>query len=139
MARGDERGAFRQVPLPLDHPADSAGRARAPQNRAGPNSCEPQGATSRKQADGNAEETAAWVRANAIRSLIVVTAGYHMPRAMTELGRALPEVRLYPVSVVPPAMQGPGGVRNAGTLRLMAEEYTKWLAARLGLSGQPAG
>ena len=88
---------------------------------------------------GNAEETAAWARAYGIHSLIVVTAGYHMPRAMTELGRALPEVRLYPVSVVPPAMQGPGGVRNAETLRLMAEEYTKWLAARLGLSGQPAG
>ena len=29
---------------------------------------------------------------------------------------------------------GPGGVRDAATLRLLAEEYTKWLASTLGLS-----
>ncbi len=88
---------------------------------------------------GNAEETAVWARANDIHSLIVVTAGYHMPRALMELGRALPGVQLYPFTVVPPAMQGPGGLRDAGTLRLLAEEYTKWLAATLGLSDRPAG
>ncbi|MBV8199230.1 MAG: YdcF family protein [Acidobacteria bacterium] len=88
---------------------------------------------------GNADETAAWARANGVRSLIVVTAGYHMQRALTELARALPEVEFYPVTVMPPAMQGPGGLRDAGTLRLMVEEYTKWLAATLGLTGQPAG
>ena len=41
---------------------------------------------------GNATETADWARANAIRSLLVVTASYHMPRAIAELARALPEV-----------------------------------------------
>ncbi|MBN9561414.1 MAG: YdcF family protein [Alphaproteobacteria bacterium] len=83
---------------------------------------------------GNATETAAWAREHEIRSLIVVTAGYHMPRALTELGHAMPDVALYPVPVMPPAMQGPGGVRDAATLRLLAEEYTKWLASTLGLS-----
>ena len=34
---------------------------------------------------GNATETAAWARGNHIRSLIVVTAAYHMPRALAEL------------------------------------------------------
>lgn len=83
---------------------------------------------------GNAAETAAWARENGIRSLIVVTAGYHMPRAITELARAIPEVALHPVAVLPPAMQGRAGLRDGGTLRLMAEEYTKWLVARVGLS-----
>jgi uncharacterized SAM-binding protein YcdF (DUF218 family) len=73
---------------------------------------------------GNAEETAAWARANAVRSLIVVTAGYHMPRALAELARTLPDVALYPAAV--PA---------AASWRLMAAEYGKWLAAELGLSG----
>ena len=41
---------------------------------------------------GNATDTADWARANAIRSLLVVTASYHMPRAIAELARALPEV-----------------------------------------------
>jgi uncharacterized SAM-binding protein YcdF (DUF218 family) len=83
---------------------------------------------------GNAAETATWVRENGIHSLIVVTAGYHMPRAITELARAIPGVTLHPVAVVPPAMQGPAGLRDGGMLRLMAEEYTKWLVARVGLS-----
>ncbi|HTW26756.1 MAG TPA: YdcF family protein [Acetobacteraceae bacterium] len=80
---------------------------------------------------GNAEEAAGWVTAHHIRTLIVVTAGYHMPRALTELARALPGVALYPAPVQPPAMRDP---RTAATLRLLAGEYTKWLASGLGLS-----
>lgn len=90
---------------------------------------------------GNATETAGWVGENRVRSLIVVTAGYHMPRALTEMAHALPGVVLYPVPVTPPAMQGPAGMRDAGMLRLMAEEYTKWIAVTvttgLGLSPIP--
>jgi uncharacterized SAM-binding protein YcdF (DUF218 family) len=80
---------------------------------------------------GNAEETGAWARARGIRSLIVVTAAYHMPRALLELGRTLPGVTLYPVRVTPPALRaGPPGE----VLRLLAEEYVKYLAAAAGLS-----
>jgi uncharacterized SAM-binding protein YcdF (DUF218 family) len=81
---------------------------------------------------GNADETAAWVRAERLRSLLVVTASYHMMRAMTELQRDLPAVRLIPEPVLPPALRG-AGFRLA-TLRLLAHEYTKWLAAELGLT-----
>jgi uncharacterized SAM-binding protein YcdF (DUF218 family) len=81
---------------------------------------------------GNAAETADWVRDNGIRTLIVVTAGYHMPRALAELGRALPEVALYPAPVLPPGLRGGGN--DAAMLRLLAGEYTKWLAAEVGLS-----
>lgn len=87
----------------------------------------------------NATATALWAQANGIRSLIVVTAGYHMARALTELSRALPGVRLLPVPVMPPAMRGPGGLRDAASLRLMAEEYLKYLAAAVGLSGPLSG
>ncbi len=80
---------------------------------------------------GNAEETALWARNQGLRSLIVVTASYHIPRAMTELQRSLPDVRLTPAPVLPPALRGAGSV---ATVRLLAEEYTKWLAAKLGLS-----
>ena len=41
---------------------------------------------------GNAAETAEWARAHQVRSLIVVTSAYHMPRALAELGRDLPDV-----------------------------------------------
>lgn len=80
---------------------------------------------------GNADETAAWVAAQNLRSLLVVTAGYHMQRALTELQRSVPDVRLIPVPVLPPALRGPG---NLSTLRLLAGEYTKLIAATLGLA-----
>ena len=80
---------------------------------------------------GNATETADWARAHDMRSLIVVTSGYHMARALTEIGRALPDVRLYPVPVLSPAIRRPADV---ATLRLLAAEYTKFLAADLGLT-----
>ena len=79
---------------------------------------------------GNAAETAEWAHANGVRALIVVTAGYHMPRALAELSRTLPEVALHPVPVLPPAMRQPGAL----ALRLLAGEYTKWLATEAGLS-----
>jgi len=80
---------------------------------------------------GNAAETAAWARRKGIRSLIVVTAWYHMPRALTELARAMPGVALYPAPVEPEGSRTPG----LGTARLLAEEYSKYLAARLDLTG----
>jgi len=80
---------------------------------------------------GNAAETADWAEANDVRSLIVVTAGYHMPRALAELGRVLPDVMLYPMPVQPPALRDG---KEPAMLRLLAEEYTKWLAAEVGLS-----
>jgi uncharacterized SAM-binding protein YcdF (DUF218 family) len=80
---------------------------------------------------GNADETAAWARDNAIRSLIVVTAGYHMPRALAEIGRAAPGLTLYPLPVTPRTLREAGA---APRLRLMAEEYVKFLAASLDLT-----
>ena len=79
---------------------------------------------------GNAAETAAWVQAKRIHSLIVVTAWYHMPRALTELARALPGVVLYPVPVEPEGSHQP----DLAMARLLAEEYSKYLAARLDLT-----
>lgn len=80
---------------------------------------------------GNALETAAWVRDHAIRTLIVVTAFYHMPRALTELRRVLPGVTLYPEPVLAPR---PGGIGRAVTLRLLTEEYSKYLLAVAGVT-----
>lgn len=79
---------------------------------------------------GNAAETAAWVRTQDIHSLIVVTAWYHMPRALTEIGRAVPGVVLYPAPVDPEGSHQPG----LAMARLLAEEYTKYLASRLDLT-----
>lgn len=79
---------------------------------------------------GNATETAAWVQAKGIHSLIVVTAWYHMPRALVELHRAIPDVMLDPVPVEPDGSPAP----SLAVARLLTEEYAKYLAARLDLT-----
>jgi len=80
---------------------------------------------------GNADETAAWVERLDLHSLIVVTASYHMMRALTELQRSLPDVTLVAAPVLPPALRNGGSL---ATMRLLAQEYTKWLVSELGLT-----
>jgi uncharacterized SAM-binding protein YcdF (DUF218 family) len=77
---------------------------------------------------GNAQETAGWASAHAMHSLIVVTAGYHMPRALLELSREMPSMQLYPMRVQPAAIYD--GSR-AHIWRLLVAEYTKWLLAQI--------
>jgi uncharacterized SAM-binding protein YcdF (DUF218 family) len=77
---------------------------------------------------GNAAETAAWARARGIDSLRVVTADYHMPRAMLELRRAMPDITLLP-HPVPTA-----GVPLARRAWLLALEYVKLGASFAGLA-----
>ena len=82
---------------------------------------------------GNAAEIADWARATGIRSLRVVTAGYHMPRALLELRRRLPEVALVAHPVVPARLRDPAAGGRARTWSLLAGEYLKFLAAWAGL------
>ncbi len=79
---------------------------------------------------GNAEETASWVAEHNMHRLIIVTADYHMPRALQEMHAALPGVALTPYPVRPPAMRK---MLSLPTLQMLAGEYTKYLAVRGGL------
>jgi len=79
---------------------------------------------------GNALETAAWAKARHMRTLLIVTADYHMPRAIFVIGQRLPEVELVGVPVRPPAMSH---MASLATWRVLAVEYSKYLAARAGL------
>jgi uncharacterized SAM-binding protein YcdF (DUF218 family) len=79
---------------------------------------------------GNAIETAAWAQDRHMRSLLIVTADYHLPRALFVIHQRLPGVSLTGIPVRPPAMDHPF---SQPTLRLLAAEYTKYLLARAGL------
>jgi len=83
---------------------------------------------------GNAAETAPWARAHNMRRLIVVTAGYHVPRALLELRHALPDVELHPVAVQSPALRS---APHTASVRVLAGEYDKLIAVWLGLSRLP--
>jgi uncharacterized SAM-binding protein YcdF (DUF218 family) len=77
---------------------------------------------------GNARETQDWAAAMRYRSLIVVTADYHMPRAMLELRGALPGIALQPYPVATKALDAPHWWKTSRGARTMTIEYTKYLA-----------
>lgn len=94
---------------------------------------------------GNARETAAWARAMRYNRLIVVTADYHMPRAMLELNAVLrgAGVVVETYAVPTAALKDRRWWRNPGAARLMVLEYCKYLAilgreAVLGLGPREA-
>ena len=77
---------------------------------------------------GNASETAAWAEAGSLHDLVVVTAGYHMRRALAELAMALPAARFHAYAVHPP---------GAGW-RVLFTEYNKLLLVEAGVVPPPA-
>jgi uncharacterized SAM-binding protein YcdF (DUF218 family) len=78
---------------------------------------------------GNAAETGQWARRWGFRSLIVVTSGWHMPRALIEIEHALPGVTLIAHSVVSDRMRDEPWWSDAQIIRLLLVEYVKYLAA----------
>lgn len=93
---------------------------------------------------GNAQETAAWARAKGFRRLIVVTADFHMPRALLELRAVMPEAEFVAHPVATEQLNAQRWERSPGTARFMIGEYNKYLVvlareAFLSLGPQEAG
>ncbi|HIJ62601.1 MAG TPA: YdcF family protein [Rhodospirillaceae bacterium] len=80
---------------------------------------------------GNAIETAAWMRAEGFHSLRLVTANYHMRRSLMEFRFAMPDVTIVAHPVFPDTVKRDQWWMWPGTAHLLASEYTKFLAARI--------
>jgi len=80
---------------------------------------------------GNATETRLWAESRGFSSLIVVTSDYHMPRSMTELASAMPDIELTPFPVSNPALHLRDWWRDPSTFGLLIREYGKYLFAKL--------
>lgn len=70
---------------------------------------------------GNAEETAGWVKANHITSVLLVTSNYHMPRSLSEFREKMPP----DVAIVP------APVFSGNESKFLLSEYHKYLAGKL--------
>jgi uncharacterized SAM-binding protein YcdF (DUF218 family) len=78
---------------------------------------------------GNAAETRLWAEERGFSSLIVVTSDYHMPRSMTELAGAMPDIELIPYPVPSAHLAFAGWWHDPGAFGLLAREYGKYLVA----------
>lgn len=92
---------------------------------------------------GNGRETAAWAAQHGYESLIVVTADFHMPRALLELSAAMPDTQLVPYPVATAQLDVRRWWKKGGDARRMVLEYNKYLAifvreSLLRLSGKPS-
>jgi uncharacterized SAM-binding protein YcdF (DUF218 family) len=87
----------------------------------------------------NARETALWMRRRGYKSLRLVTAWYHMPRALIEFERAMPDIAVIPHPVFPDEPRLGRWWAWRGTATLLLAEYDKYLAALLvPFAGSPA-
>ena len=76
---------------------------------------------------GNARSAALWADANALKSLRLVTANYHLPRAQNEFQRAFPETSLHVFAVLPPDLKLDTWYRHWPSAKLLVREYGKYL------------
>jgi len=90
---------------------------------------------------GNARELVAWAIHHGYGSVRVVTAAYHMPRALVEIRRVSPSLTLVPHSVYPDNVKLDQWWAYRGTTRVLVTEYNKYIVslARLRLFGDGGG
>lgn len=80
---------------------------------------------------GNAKEAAGWVLKYKMKSIVMVTANYHMRRALLEFHQALPHTIVYHVSVNPAVAHIDEWWMHPGTAGMLMEEYNKYLLATI--------
>ena len=76
---------------------------------------------------GNGAETRDWIARNGFQSILVVTSARHMPRGLTELARASPATNFHAAPVHPRGRPSGPWWTNAGQVRLLLQEYVKFL------------
>jgi uncharacterized SAM-binding protein YcdF (DUF218 family) len=78
---------------------------------------------------GNAEEAAQWARDHGYKTLIVVTASYHMPRSLTEFSAQMPHEKLIPYPVESDNLDVHAWWHNPVAFSVLQWEYAKYLGA----------
>jgi uncharacterized SAM-binding protein YcdF (DUF218 family) len=83
---------------------------------------------------GNAEETMAWLKGKPYRTLLIVTANYHIPRTRLLFSHYLPGYALDYASVDPPQFNRLKWLSHANSSRLIFSEYHKLVATWIKLT-----
>jgi uncharacterized SAM-binding protein YcdF (DUF218 family) len=79
---------------------------------------------------GNSVESVAWMRANSFKSMRLVTADYHMRRALIEFRMEAPDLIIVPNPIHPASIGDGRWWRDRATFSLLLGEYAKYLIVR---------
>lgn len=79
---------------------------------------------------GNADETKEWLARNHLKSVILVTANYHMPRALLEFSEVMPHISMTPFPVFPENFSLKEWWKEPDARERILSEYHKYLAAK---------
>ena len=82
---------------------------------------------------GNAAATKQWAGEHGIRSVRLVTASYHMPRALVVFAREMPDLDIYQWAVMPEDLQIQNWWFDRAMFRLLSREYVKYLAETISI------
>lgn len=80
---------------------------------------------------GNAAETASWAAARGYKTIRLVTANYHLPRAQVEFGRYMPGFTVLPHPARSEAMRVEDWWQRRTATFFLLGEYTKYVVALL--------
>ena len=80
---------------------------------------------------GNAMAAKKWVDENKLSSVIIVTAHYHMPRAMLEFKNQLEGIAITSYAVIPPDLAQLHWLTDWPSLRLYGREFVKFQIRKL--------
>jgi uncharacterized SAM-binding protein YcdF (DUF218 family) len=86
---------------------------------------------------GNALETKRWARERGFTSLIIVTSNWHMPRAMAEMARQLPDARLIPYPIISDKVKRESWLTDPEIMRVLISEYLKYIFAAVRMRLDP--
>lgn len=79
----------------------------------------------------NAVETHAWMIINEHQKVALVTANYHLPRAIYELNSVNPKAEFVAYTVIPDEIKMESWLFDGTTIRLFVSEYHKYLVSRI--------
>jgi uncharacterized SAM-binding protein YcdF (DUF218 family) len=85
---------------------------------------------------GNAVETVDWLRKEHYASLYLVTANYHLKRALLEFNRIAPDLDIAPFPVTPDKIDLKLWWQSPVTRNLILREYMKYIAAYILHNGR---
>ncbi len=80
---------------------------------------------------GNAEETAKWLKNMKYSKIILVTSDYHMPRAILEFSKFMPDVKIIPAPSFHVEILSYKWLKDDNTRSLIFSEYHKYIASKL--------